>query len=262
MPITYETKWDSLRIWHRKTLKAFPQHLHSSIEIMYLKSGSVKYYIDFEEYDLFAGDIVFVFPETIHAHEASAPDTENCILIMPVDLPFMKDIFQNTVPSCPVLRGALTSELDELLSSALKASTAGTAHSKIVALGYAQLFVGKLLDMLELKDAKSRPDSLEKRLIEYCATHCCDSITLSSVASEFGYSPAYLSHVFTQKFRMGFSKFLNTLRIEEAKKMLHGNENITEIAYACGYTGIRNFNRVFKEATGKTPKEYRESKLK
>ena len=61
---------------------------------------------------------------------------------------------------------------------------------------------------------------------------------------------------------MGFSKFLNTLRIEEAKKMLRGNENVTEIAYACGYTGIRNFNRVFKETVGKTPKEYRESKKK
>ncbi len=260
MPITYETKWDRLRIWTRDRLRAFPQHLHSSIEIMYLKSGSVKYYIDFEEYELFAGDVVFVFPEVIHAHDASADGTENRVVILPVDIPFMKDIFQNTVPSCPVLRGAVTSELEALLDAAVKASEEKSAHSEMVALGYAQIFVGKLLDKIELREVKSRADSLEKRLIKYCATHCCDGITLSSVASEFGYSPAYLSHVFTQKFKMGFSKFLNTLRIEEAKKMLRGNENITEIAYACGYTGIRNFNRVFKETVGKTPKEYRESK--
>ena len=262
MPITYETKWDSLRIWRRECLKAFPQHLHNYIEIMYLKSGSVKYYINFEEYDLSAGDIVFVFPEAIHAHEASEPDTENRIIILPIDIPFMKDIFQNMIPACPVLKGAVTEELDDLFEAALKASMVQSAHSQLVALGYAQIFVGKLLDMMELQDAKSRPDSLEKRLIEYCAAHYCEDITLSSVASQFGYSPAYLSHVFAQKFKVGFVKFLNTLRIEEAKKMLRGNDAITEIAYACGYTGIRNFNRVFKETVGKTPKEYRESKKK
>lgn len=262
MPITYETKWDSLRIWKRERLRAFPQHLHSSIEIMYLKSGSVKYYIDFKEYELSAGDIVFVFPEVIHAHEASEPDTENRILILPVDIPFMSNIFHNKLPVCPVLRGAVTDELDALLDAAVEAGNANTAHSQIAARGYVQIFIAKLLDMMEFEDAKNRPDSLEKRLIEYCTAHCRDNITLSSVAANFGYSPAYLSHIFTQKFKIGFSKFMNALRIDEAKKMLRGNENITEIAYACGYTGIRNFNRVFKETVGQTPKEYRESKRK
>jgi AraC-like DNA-binding protein len=41
------------------------------------------------------------------------------------------------------------------------------------------------------------------------------------------------------------------------KKLSEEDWSIAEVAYACGFQNLSNFNRFFKEMIGKTPKEYR-----
>ena len=54
---------------------------------------------------------------------------------------------------------------------------------------------------------------------------------------------------------MPFSRYLNYIRISKAVNILHANEPmpVTDIASLCGFSTIRNFNRVFKDITGYTP---------
>jgi AraC-like DNA-binding protein len=62
-----------------------------------------------------------------------------------------------------------------------------------------------------------------------------------------------------------FNAFLNSYRIREASVLLAAREPgrlpILTIAMDLGYGSIGPFNRAFKEATGKTPSEYRASFL-
>ncbi len=62
-----------------------------------------------------------------------------------------------------------------------------------------------------------------------------------------------------------FSAFLNARRIEDAKAMLadpeHARKQILQIALDLGYGSIAPFNRAFKQATGKTPSEYRKDAI-
>lgn len=62
-----------------------------------------------------------------------------------------------------------------------------------------------------------------------------------------------------------FSAFLNTYRVEEAKRLLsdprEARKQILQIALDVGYGSIAPFNRAFKEATGKTPTEFRKEAL-
>lgn len=48
------------------------------------------------------------------------------------------------------------------------------------------------------------------------------------------------------------------MRINEAcKKLTSGNfENISIVAYSCGFNSLTNFNRVFKGIVGYSPKYY------
>ena len=56
-----------------------------------------------------------------------------------------------------------------------------------------------------------------------------------------------------------FSTFLNTYRVEEAKRRLvQSNAPITTIALDCGFKSLSTFNRVFKKLEGLTPTLYRE----
>ena len=62
-----------------------------------------------------------------------------------------------------------------------------------------------------------------------------------------------------------FSAFLNSYRLEEAKRALSDPEQarrqVLQIALDVGYGSIAPFNRAFKDATGKTPTEFRKAAL-
>jgi len=238
------------------------QHVHDYVEIMYIRSGSLTYNINFNDYELGAGDVIFVFPGQVHGHSAS-DDVDNFALLFPKNLPIYDSAFCNMLPSDPVIHGAVSEEVEQLFENAVNANTKDkSVYRKGITQGYISLILGKLLPLLELyQPTQNDSTTAEIRLIEYCSAHYTEPLTLTKVAKELGYSPTHLSHMFTKKFKMGFSQLICAMRIDDAKKLLRGNTKITQIALDCGFTSIRNFNRVFKEATGKTPSQYRKEKL-
>ncbi len=62
-----------------------------------------------------------------------------------------------------------------------------------------------------------------------------------------------------------FSAFLNARRIEDAKRLLgdptNARKQVLQIALDLGYGSIAPFNRAFKNASGKTPTEFRKETL-
>lgn len=260
MAIVYETRWSGIHAWHRAKVGSMHQHVHDYVEVIYVRSGTLCYSVNFTEYTLHAGDLIFAFPGQIHGHFASN-DAENIALLFPKDLPIYDAVFCNMLPEDPVLRSAVDAETDGLLCAAAKMnSDRDQAYAKGITQGYISLILGRLLPLLSLQPIESSTSSVERRLIEYCSAHYKEPISLTSVADALGYSPTHLSHLFSEKFKIGFSQFISTMRIEDAKKMLRDSMPITQIALDCGFGSMRNFNRVFKEVTGKTPSEYRKTK--
>ena len=52
--------------------------------------------------------------------------------------------------------------------------------------------------------------------------------------------------------------FINEQRIARASRLLmEGEVNITEIAFACGFGNLSNFNRQFLRAKRVSPRQYR-----
>ena len=95
-------------------------------------------------------------------------------------------------------------------------------------------------------------------IIEYISENLDNDIDLSDLSAHFGYEYHYFSALFHQWFGMHFKAFLNVFRFEKAcTLLLRGEDDITEIYRACGFSCIRNFNRVFKQLAGCTPSEYR-----
>jgi len=49
-------------------------------------------------------------------------------------------------------------------------------------------------------------------------------------------------------------------RLRKAYQLLEENQmSINDIAYACGFSDPKYFSKCFKQATGKTPKQYKDS---
>ena len=85
-----------------------------------------------------------------------------------------------------------------------------------------------------------------------------EQLTLDQIAREACMSRSYYSTIFKRLYGLSVWEYIVSQRIELAKYRLETTTNsIARISEDCGFTSIGNFNRAFKNATGKTPKEYR-----
>lgn len=85
------------------------------------------------------------------------------------------------------------------------------------------------------------------------------NLKLSQLAALYFIHPHYLCKLFKKETGVNFSKYVNQVRIENAKNFLQKTDDkIINIGLKVGYNNVTYFNRVFKEYTGMTPGEYRD----
>lgn len=88
-------------------------------------------------------------------------------------------------------------------------------------------------------------------------------LTLATLALKLNIHPHELSRIINIGLEKNFSDFINGFRVREiAWKMqdpTYDNLTLLGIAYESGFNSKTTFNRVFKEMTGKTPVEYKNS---
>ena len=85
------------------------------------------------------------------------------------------------------------------------------------------------------------------------------SLNLNYLADIFKISPSKLSRHIKEKTSLTFTDYLNSLRINYAKKLLisNVNYNMCEISIMCGYSSQHYFSRIFKNYTGVAPINYK-----
>ena len=88
--------------------------------------------------------------------------------------------------------------------------------------------------------------------------YCTPDLTIKEVAEQIGTNQKYFSQYLNDTLEVTFQSWLNTLRIEESKRILT-NENISveEVSIKVGIPQSYNFSRWFKLITGTTPFKYR-----
>jgi AraC-like DNA-binding protein len=81
--------------------------------------------------------------------------------------------------------------------------------------------------------------------------------SLEMLAKEVNCSPFHLSRIFAQETGLTIPRYLRMLRIEKASELLRqGKGNVTEAAFAVGYSSLSAFNQAFVEITGCCPGLY------
>ena len=82
--------------------------------------------------------------------------------------------------------------------------------------------------------------------------------SLEKAAETLAMSPAYLSRLFKQQCGKNYSDYLIELRIQRVKELLADpTVKVYEAGYQVGYKNTQHFYKIFKQATGMTPTEYR-----
>ena len=110
------------------------------------------------------------------------------------------------------------------------------------------------------KDNKARALSSAKQYVY--KNYADPELSLATVAESVSLSPNYVSQLFRRYDDCSFTEFLNHVRIDMAKKLLSTTHmRVYEVALAVGYQNSKYFFHLFKQITGKRPKEFYEDAI-
>lgn len=87
-----------------------------------------------------------------------------------------------------------------------------------------------------------------------------DNLSLNKLSESIAESENHISETLSQFLHTKFFQFVNSFRIEEAKRALQDSDKlITNIAFDVGFNSKSTFNTAFKKIVGDSPSAYRNS---
>lgn len=105
---------------------------------------------------------------------------------------------------------------------------------------------------------ESAPDTQLIQAFIDSSLHLQGTVNLERASSQLACTPKQLTLAVKLSGYKNFNHFVNTLRVDEAKRLLKSSPiPIIDVAFEAGFNSKPSFNRAFKELTGSSPSEYR-----
>ena len=267
-----ESYYDNINRKYNNQIKhEFDDQWHEFTEIVYVITGIVNQRINGQTYTMKKGDLAFINGLDLHSlYLHQKMDIE--LLIMQIPPSFIslyyREFWNNRIVSnffpyidndkvCMELQKCIVSILDEF-------------KSKKPAYGYyLASYIYKLLGIIyrntKFIDSNKEEYMQQKLLlerispaIEYIYKNFDNDITIAQLSSLTGICKQHFCKCFKKATKYTFTQYLNDIRILFAKELLlTTDKNVTEIAFASGFSSVSYFNRVFKKKCGVCPLEFR-----
>ncbi|WP_151734211.1 AraC family transcriptional regulator ['Paenibacillus yunnanensis' Narsing Rao et al. 2020] len=250
-------------------------HAHDALEINMIKSGTGYYLINGERYDFAEGDILLINSNDLHC----AYESEN--LIMQV-ITFDASWFLGTLRCDPEILAPFKEmgthfsnlldrdhpRIGELRSLLLLMQEEHEAQRR----SFTSAVYAYFLQFLVCVNRHFRMETLQRTKTSVSAAqlekiwHVTRVMeeqpaypwTLEELASLVYLSPSRFSDIFRRTVGMSPLLYLIHLRLENAYNLLQTSDRkIVDIAMACGFRTLSNFNRLFKRHIGTEPRNIR-----
>lgn len=251
----FETKDSKITLFQRVNNIGFNPHFHNYIELVYLTKGKCTYTLDGESGIINEKEFFIAFPNQVHSYTNEFEHEGYVIIFSPDIVKKYKDSFYSFIPKKAV--GNTDESFEKLLC--LYAEEFKSA-SEDVKNGYLCALLPKVFEMLSLEKQKDDKTNVLKSVIKYCKENYKEDVSLERVAEGLNISKYYLSHIFSDRINISFKDYINSLRVEEAEKLLEETDmSVAEISEICGFNTTRTFNRAFKKINDESPTNYRKN---
>lgn len=101
-------------------------------------------------------------------------------------------------------------------------------------------------------------DYIYSKVIQYLNKNFASKVSVADITELCHCSESYINHLFKKRSGKNISAYVNSLRVEEAKKLLRGSHlSISEISGMTGFSDSNYFSTVFKKTNGISPANYR-----
>lgn len=250
-------------------------HIHNSSEILIIETGSADYYISNQKYHVEKNDILVIGSMEHHQSKILQP-------------PYTRYGFTVKPSYCRSLNleddlmNVFSTPAPELFESHYKNINPEIIHQIIALLCYlkkeeefnksfrpqlersiiTQIAV-LLFRAFEMKKQGCVLSVMNERMLEvkeYINSHYSEKLDLHRLGELFFLHPATISREFNRCCGMTLVKYINTVRVCEAAKLLESTQySITLISDKCGYENVNTFLRHFKSIMQISPLQYRKS---
>lgn len=245
----YETEADA---WAGEYRCNQPAHWHDALELIYVECGSAVLSVGAQTIRADKGDCFLIAAG--QAHGISCTSGDFTALALTFDEREVTAVSGGVTLSSAKLCGDYgAAELHRLIKRELEAK--GPYYQYAVKSRLTN-FVIDVLRSERTHERESCTDeaTLNKLLLEIDKKY--EFFTFEDAASFMALSPAYFSSFFHKCMGMTFSQYVNCVKVEKAvQRLKRPGVRITDVAMSCGFNTIRNFNRVFRQCTGYTPKQ-------
>ena len=223
-------------------------HWHSECELIRIVKGKAQIKIEDSLFCAGEGDCFFCCGGELH-YITGEKDAIIEIIIFHKDL--LKKITEHYKPVSPLL-----SNPDIIQKGFEKARKISAEKSRFLSETLENCGVEILLEIYNNNElCKHQSTKGKERLIIDEINNNFATVTFDDIVKFSGYSPSHFSKLFKKLSGKNFSDYLNFLKIEHAVSLLQGDNDlsVTQVCAQCGFSTIRNFNRVFKRITDFTP---------
>ena len=238
--------------WHADN-NHFITHFHSTIELAYVESGTICAIQDGVAHQVPAHHLIVNSSYMVHGY-SSPEDSHIIVCTIPLStLPKFRNLLRQHSFAQSIVDARGMKECRRLMR--MIASHNDSQYTHFVNC-LAEALIAFLIDKIGLRENTSDAETdLIKRILIYLQEHFADPVTVADTASHFGYSAGRFSHLFNERIGCSFTRYVNSLRVEQARSLLiQGGMTLLEVATACGFGSIRTFHRVYKDFTGDTPR--------
>ena len=244
-------------------------HCHGCFELFYVDTGSCRFLVDENIYDLGTGDFILIPPLELHYTRYLFGACRRSVILFDRD-DVDRDTLQYLPPKEMFFGGAHIFHVPDAYHEQIRSCIARMAAEdkicdvrspSLLRLGLQELLLlcGRCCTFLN--DPPQNIHTTDSRILDaarYICENYMNAITTGDVAEAVGFSPNYLSRRFRSAAGVGLHEYLVFVRLYPAAlELISTDDTITTIAYRCGFSDSNYFKDAFKKKYGITPRSYR-----
>lgn len=257
-------------------------HFHPVYEIYYLISGTRKFFIESDIYNISKGTLVLINKNVMHQTTYTSDmvnertyilfnDNHISYLIEKYGREKINECFKQKIFPIPIQRREYVEGVISQLYNEYKNRDEFSERLMECYLNELMIFLIRYkmhiangdysINVLNNTISLSSCDESIQTAAKYIMENYNKNLTLSNVAYKVNMSSTYFSKKFKEVTGFGFKEYLLNVRIKKAcELLLETRLSVTEIAYKIGFNDSNYFGDVFKKSRGISPLKYRKNR--
>lgn len=253
----------------------FYWHFHPELELVYIEGASGTRHVGEHISQYEESDLVFIGSNIPHLNFDYGVKTQYEEVVVQFKQDFLGNAFAHTPELLKINQLFENAKLGIAFSRETKIKVAERLI-KLPLLTHFEQFL-EILSIFQILANDENPEFLHansfenqytkkdqqrmKRLYQFIDENYERKVDIREVANLSNLSEPAFCRYFKKMTRLTFTEFLNHYRINQAKKFLLLDKNITETCYDCGFESISYFNRTFKKIMNENPLAFKKRHL-